>query len=90
MDSEWLLFRHLSHASLAGGTTYLQWEKTIKRDVIKTICPLKCLFFVTDVLYNWIIQFKKVAQMYEENINFPNYYLNSFGRFVPGHLDIRP
>ena len=28
------------------------------RDVCKTLCPLKLFFFVTDVLYNWISQFK--------------------------------
>ena len=46
------------------------------------------VFFVTDVLYNWIIQFKKAAHMYEEEFHFRNCYVNSFVRFDPGDLDI--
>ena len=50
--------------------------------------PLKVLFFVKDVLHNWISQSKKVAQMYVEEIHFRNCYLNGFGTFDPGDFDI--
>ena len=42
-------------------------------------------FFITDVLYNWISQFKVVVQMYEEEIHFGKLLLKQYER-VLAHL----
>ena len=47
--------------------------------------PIK-VFFVTDVLYNWISQFK-ISFKY---VWRRNCYLNDLGRFDPGELDPWP
>ena len=42
-------------------------------------------FFITDVLYNWISQFKVVVQMYEEEIHFGKLLLKQ-SEIVLAHL----
>jgi len=52
-----------------------------------TVCPLKC-FFGHRCFVQLNSKLKKVAQMYEEEVIFRNGYLNCFGRFNPGDLDL--
>ena len=40
------------------------------------------VIFVIDVLYNWISQFKQVAQMHEEEIHFGKLFLKQSETFL--------
>jgi len=48
------------------------------------------VFFVTDVLYNWISQFKISCTNVWRRNSFWNSYINSFGRFDPVTLTFNP
>ena len=49
-------------------------KSTSTKYKMRCLCPQQIL---SDVLYNWICQFKIVTLMYEEEIHFGNFYLNN-------------
>ena len=69
-------------------------NKSVTRDICKTLWPLKCpkkVFLVTDVLYNWISQFKiSCTHVWIRNSWFSKLLVKRFWQIWPGDLDLSP